>query len=131
MAPLINLRWQTNNIGKGASGDTPKETDPLEKMQELDKELRELVKQDVDRTMQDNDFFTKDEVKDELSNILYLWSKDNVEFGYRQGMNEVLAILVMAFFSETIADDDEAEANEKMKVLSDQEIINLNDDEML
>ena len=30
----------------------------MEKMQEHDKELRELVKQDVDRTMQDNEFFT-------------------------------------------------------------------------
>ena len=52
-------------------------------MHNLDKELRELVKQDVDRTMQDCDFFTSEEVKDELSNVLYLWGKDNVEFGYR------------------------------------------------
>jgi hypothetical protein len=33
-------------------------------------------------------------------NILYLWAKDNNEFGYRQGMNEVLAIIVFAFFAE-------------------------------
>lgn len=52
--------------------------------------------------MQDCEFFTFDEVKDGLFNILYLWGKDNVEFGYRQGMNEVLAILVSAFFSEIV-----------------------------
>ena len=58
MAPLINLRWQTNNIGKDVPEQTPIESNPMEKMQEHDKELRELVKQDVDRTMQDNEFFT-------------------------------------------------------------------------
>lgn len=70
-------------------------------MHNLDKELRDLVKQDVERTMQDLEFFTSDDAKAGLSNVLYLWAKDNVEFGYRQGMNEVLAILVCAFFSET------------------------------
>ena len=59
-----------------------------------DKELREIIKQDIDRTLQDIDFFTKQEIKDNLSNILYLWSKDNSDFSYRQGMNEILAVLV-------------------------------------
>ena len=30
----------------------------------------------------------------------YLWAKDNIDYGYRQGMNEVLAIVVYAFFQE-------------------------------
>jgi hypothetical protein len=48
-----------------------------------DKELREIIKQDIDRTLQDIDFFTKQEIKENLSNILYLWSKDNSDFSYR------------------------------------------------
>jgi hypothetical protein len=48
-----------------------------------DKELREIIKQDIDRTSQDIDFFTKQEIKENLSNILYLWSKDNSDFSYR------------------------------------------------
>ena len=65
-----------------------------------DRELREVIKQDIDRTVQDNEFFTREGVKTQLMNILYLWAKDNNEFGYRQGMNEVLAIIVFAFFAE-------------------------------
>ena len=48
--------------------------------------------------MQDNEFFTREDVKEHLSNILYLWARDNNEMGYRQGMNEVLAITVVAIF---------------------------------
>jgi len=55
----------------------------MEQMHNLDKELRDLVRQDVERTMQDCEFFTSDEAKAGLSNVLYLWAKDNVEFGYR------------------------------------------------
>ena len=55
----------------------------MEHMHNLDKELRDLVRQDVERTMQDCEFFTSAEAKAGLSNVLYLWAKDNVEFGYR------------------------------------------------
>jgi len=33
--------------------------------------------------LQDIEFFTKNEIKENLSNILYLWSKDNSDFSYR------------------------------------------------
>lgn len=36
--------------------------------------------------------------------LLYLWSKDNKDLSYRQGMNEILAILVYAFHCEMIED---------------------------
>lgn len=55
--------------------------------------------------MQEMDFFTLEPVKEALMNLLYLWAKDNVEFGYRQGMNEVLAIIVYAFFQEVTSYD--------------------------
>jgi TBC1 domain family protein 5 len=62
--------------------------------------LRDLIRQDIDRTLQDLEIFTDYEVKENLKNILYLWAKDNNEFSYRQGMNEILAIIVIAFLSE-------------------------------
>lgn len=67
-----------------------------------EKELRDLIKQDIDRTMQDIEFFTREDVKENLSNILYLWAKDNNEFSYRQGMNEILALIVQVSFEEII-----------------------------
>jgi len=36
--------------------------------------------------------------------MLYLWAKDNHDFGYRQGMNEILAVLVYAFHTEVLED---------------------------
>ena len=65
--------------------------------------------------MQEIDYFTRPDVKDHLFNILYLWAKDNTEFGYRQGMNEILGIIVYAVLQE-LADDSSLPADlaEKM-----------------
>ena len=93
---LDSLRWATTE----GSSSSQTQMDSHQEMQQKDKELRELITQDVDRTMQEQEFFTEDQTKEQLSNILYLWAKDNVDFGYRQGMNEVLAILVIALCVE-------------------------------
>jgi hypothetical protein len=34
--------------------------------------------------------------------MLFLWAKENPETSYKQGMNELLAIVVFAFFAERI-----------------------------
>lgn len=67
-------------------------------MVKRDYELRDIIQKDLDRTMQEFEFYTRPEVKESLFNILYLWAKDNTEFGYRQGMNEILGIIVYAVF---------------------------------
>lgn len=41
-------------------------------------------------------------MKDILIGILFLWAKENPETSYKQGMNEILAIVVVAFFAERI-----------------------------
>ena len=46
--------------------------------------------------MQDVEFYARDDTKKHMSDLLYLWAKDNPQFGYRQGMNEILAIIVHA-----------------------------------
>jgi TBC1 domain family protein 5 len=42
-----------------------------------DKEMRELITQDIDRTSQEYDFFCQKRVKDILISILFLWAKEN------------------------------------------------------
>jgi hypothetical protein len=37
-----------------------------------------------------------------LVGILFLWAKENQDIQYKQGMNEILAIIVFAYFSERI-----------------------------
>ena len=67
-----------------------------------DKDVRELIVQDIDRTSQEFEFFTQKRVKDILVGILFLWAKENQDIQYKQGMNEILAIIVFAYFSERI-----------------------------
>jgi hypothetical protein len=82
MQTLVSLRWVTDSR---LSDEGPSELthDPAELMIAQDKELRELITQDVERTLQELSFFTEPCVKEALEDLLYLWAKDNVEFGYR------------------------------------------------
>ena len=63
-----------------------------------DKELKDLINKDLIRTYQDIDIFLKSNIKNNLANILYIWSKENNSISYRQGMNEILAVLLLAFY---------------------------------
>jgi TBC1 domain family protein 5 len=65
-----------------------------------DNELRNTIKQDVDRTYQDRDFFLSKKIKDLLSNVLFVWSKLNPTVSYRQGMNEIAGLLTFVCFME-------------------------------
>ena len=66
---------------------------------EEDRELLSLIKLDVDRTFQDLDLFHDDKVKEILCKILYVFSKDNPDPSYCQGMNEILGTLCYSFLS--------------------------------
>jgi len=49
---------------------------------------------------QDLDFFLVKSTQQLLTNILFVWSKQNPEPSYRQGMNELAAVLTYACFTE-------------------------------
>ena len=66
---------------------------------EEDRELLSLIKLDVDRAFQDLDLFHDNKVKEILCKILYVFSKDNPEPSYCQGMNEILGTLFYSFLS--------------------------------
>lgn len=34
--------------------------------------------------------------------MLYSWALDNKDYGYRQGMNEILGMIMYAFFMEAL-----------------------------
>ena len=66
---------------------------------EEDRDLLSLIKLDVDRTFQDLDLFHDNKVKEILCKILYVFSKDNPDPSYCQGMNEILGTLFYSFLS--------------------------------
>lgn len=68
-------------------------------------ELKQTIRNDVDRTYQEQALFLKEETKEMMVKILFIWSKNNADISYRQGMNELLAVLIVAAFSEKAHED--------------------------
>ena len=73
---------------KKASADTSYE----------DNDLKNSINKDLDRTRQEIDLFLQSKIKNILANVLYIWSKENQDISYRQGMHELLAILFLVFY---------------------------------
>jgi hypothetical protein len=93
MSPLLDLQDQLN---MNAEAINPKdqwlvyEQSSRKSQMEIDievlnkeREVLEVIQQDTDRTMQEFELFTQDDFKQNFQNMLYLWSKDNKEYGYR------------------------------------------------
>ena len=63
-----------------------------------DTDLKNLINKDLDRTHQEIDLFLQNKIKNILANVLYIWAKENSDVSYRQGMNELLAIIFIVFY---------------------------------
>ena len=61
-------------------------------------ELRRIINLDIVRTYQNINLFSQDNIKKLLLNVLFIWCKENEDVSYRQGMNELLAILILCFY---------------------------------
>ena len=65
-----------------------------------DNELKERIRMDVERTYQERPLFQHEEIQSMLTRILLIWSKKHPELGYKQGMNELLAIVMFIAYCE-------------------------------
>ncbi|KAF9128135.1 hypothetical protein BGW39_005323 [Mortierella sp. 14UC] len=68
----------------------------------VDSELKKIIKQDVERTFPDNDYFRSEKVQDQLNDILFIYCKINHDVSYRQGMHELLAHILWVVSSESL-----------------------------
>ncbi|KAF8334135.1 rab-GTPase-TBC domain-containing protein [Cantharellus anzutake] len=59
-------------------------------------ELRKVIRQDVERTFPDIEYFRDPHIQSLLTSILYVYSIQDKNVGYRQGMHELLAPLLYA-----------------------------------
>ena len=86
-----------------------------------DNELKQIIRNDIDRTLQEKTLFQDESVKDMMINILFTWAKNNPSISYRQGMNELLAVLLIVAFAEkcTNTADIPEEAGQVLKELND------------
>lgn len=65
-----------------------------------DNELKQIIRNDVDRTLQERELFQDERVKQTMVRVLFAWAKQNQDISYRQGMNELLAILMIVAYNE-------------------------------
>ena len=64
----------------------------------IEKDMKDLIKLDLSRTYQELKLFHDEKIVTMLSNILFIWSKENIDLGYKQGMNDLLSIIFLAFY---------------------------------
>ncbi|KAF9970122.1 hypothetical protein BGZ73_007271 [Actinomortierella ambigua] len=68
----------------------------------VDSELKKVIRQDVERTFPDNDYFRSQKVQDQLTDILFIYCKIHHDVSYRQGMHELLAHMLWVVSSESL-----------------------------
>jgi hypothetical protein len=78
-------------------------------------ETLSIIKLDVDRTFQEIDLFRDKKVKETLSRILYVWTLENKDLGYCQGMNEILGTLYYALYPSNVIYNEQHESSNKPK----------------
>ena len=75
-----------------------KSSEKKSKAETEDEELKHLINLDLSRTYQDIDLFLQSKTKNLLADVLFIWSKENTDISYKQGMNELLAVFYLAFY---------------------------------
>ena len=66
-------------------------------------ELSGVIQRDLVRTYADSPFYTSDAIQQLMLNVLLVWGKCNPQYEYRQGMNELLAPIVLTVFKDSRA----------------------------
>lgn len=56
--------------------------------------LQKTIRQDLQRTHPENPFFLQEEVQMTMLRILFVYSKEHPDTSYRQGMHEILALVI-------------------------------------
>ena len=69
-----------------------------DKLNDEDFQLLDLIKIDIERTYSNTELFTKAKIKRIMAYVLYIYSKKNPTFGYKQGMNEICAIFLYVLY---------------------------------
>jgi TBC1 domain family protein 5 len=67
-------------------------------------DIKKIIKLDVQRTYQAFNIFKTDEIKKMMLNILFIWSKNNPDVSYKQGMNELLAVIILSIIPYYISE---------------------------
>ncbi|RUP47794.1 rab-GTPase-TBC domain-containing protein, partial [Jimgerdemannia flammicorona] len=67
-----------------------------------DSEIRKVIRQDVERTFPDIDYFRDSRVQQRMVDILFIYCKMNQDVSYRQGMHELLAPVLLVVDQDSV-----------------------------
>ncbi|KAK8812237.1 hypothetical protein WA158_007471 [Blastocystis sp. Blastoise] len=72
---------------------------PLEELEELNSTV-EFITHDITRTRSDDIFFTNESIQFLMLRVLILYTKEFPDIGYKQGMSDILAVIVLLLYIE-------------------------------
>ncbi|CAI2359005.1 unnamed protein product [Moneuplotes crassus] len=84
-----------------------------------DKDMKDTIMKDVVRTYQEYKFFQRKKVRDQMVSTLYFWSKTYPMYSYRQGMNEIIAVIYFVFAAEKVQEDIDIDQLSDSEIASD------------
>ena len=70
------------------------------KINEDDYETLDLIKIDIDRTYQDMSLFQNIKYKRIMTYVLFIYSKNYPNYGYKQGMNDICAVFLYILYKD-------------------------------
>jgi len=85
-----------------------------------DNDIKKLINLDLDRTFQELTLFHNANIKKNLANILFIWNKENIDVGYQQGMNDLLAVTFLALYPCYYKNNSKKTKDELIKISSEQ-----------
>ncbi|XP_013184631.2 TBC1 domain family member 5 [Amyelois transitella] len=95
-----DLKSKLSMDPRAVIGDDPlsQNDESVWKQHFCDNELKALILQDVVRTFPDELYFREKEVQDIMVEVLFFWARSHSHVGYRQGMHEILAPLLLELY---------------------------------
>ena len=85
-----------------------------------DNDTKKLINLDLDRTFQELAIFHQAKIKSNLADILFIWNKENLEVGYQQGMNDILAVTFLGLYPCYFKKAKKLGKNDILKISSEQ-----------
>jgi len=82
-----------------------------------DEDTRAEILQDVDRCMPENQYFRQPDTQNIMVDILFVWSKLNSDIGYRQGMHEILALVLWVVDRDAVHTGQSRKETKSTKIL--------------
>ncbi|KAI5847864.1 rab-GTPase-TBC domain-containing protein [Morchella snyderi] len=101
MAPF-NLERADDGTGVGLDPLAEDEANPWDRYRR-DEELRAEIVQDVERCMPDVGYFRGADVQQSLLDVLFVYCKLNEDLGYRQGMHEIVAVILWVLSGDAVS----------------------------